>query len=88
LILFYLLLLLGSGVINYIFTIAILRELAASRPGMHFFDLRWHVLKNLGTYRDLTRARYGRTGIPYYGYLATLAVLILSAALLLQSLGG
>ena len=71
---------------NFFFTLVILRELSSEKQGLSFFDLRWYVLKNLNTYKALTRSRYGRVGIPYYGYLATLATLILSAVLCLDSL--
>jgi hypothetical protein len=64
----------------------ILREIATEKQGLSFFDLRWYVLKNLGTYKRLTRTRYGKVGFPYYGYLASLAALILAAILCLDSL--
>jgi len=86
--LFYGILFLLSGIMNFSFTLMILRELASERQGLSFFDLRWYVLKNLNTYRTLTRSRYGRVGIAYYGYLATLATLILTAVLFLDSLAG
>lgn len=84
--LFYGALFLLSGIMNFAFTLRILRELSSEKQGLSFFDLRWYVLKNLNTYKDLTRSRDGRVGIPYYGYLATLAALVLSAALFLDSL--
>ncbi len=84
--LLYLLLFLASGILNFAFTLRIVRELAADRPSLGFFDLRWYVLRNLNRYRDLTRQKYGRVGPAYYGYLATVVILALSAALLLQSL--
>lgn len=84
--LFYGILFLLFGITNFAFTLMILRELAAEKQGLGFFDLRWYVLKNLGTYKTLTRTRHGKVGIPYYGYLATLAGLILSGILCLDSL--
>ena len=75
-----------SGITNFAFTLMILRELTAEKKGLSFFDLRWYVLKNLDNYKALTRSRYGKVGFPYYGYLATLATLILSAILFLDSL--
>lgn len=75
-----------SGIVNFSFTLMILREISSEKQGLSFFDLRWYVLKNLNNYKALTRSRYGRVGFPYYGYLATLATLILSAALCLDSL--
>jgi len=84
--LFFGILFLVSGIANFAFTIMILRELAAETKGLSFFDLRWYVLKNLNNYRTLTRSKYGKVGFPYYGYLATLAALILSAVFFLDTL--
>jgi hypothetical protein len=84
--LFFGILFLLSGITNFAFTLMILRELTAEKKGLSFFDLRWYVLKNLNNYKTLTRSRDGKVGFPYYGYLATLAVLILSAVLFLDSL--
>jgi len=84
--LFYGILFLLSGITNFAFTLMILRELSAEDKGLSFFDLRWYVLRNLNNYKALTQARYGRVGFPYYGYLATLAGLIVSAILCLDSL--
>ena len=83
---FYLVLLLAAALANYVFALAILKELSAAGRNTSFFDLRWFIFKNLNTYREISRSRYGRIGYPYYGYLATFAVLILSAILLLDSL--
>lgn len=85
--LFYGLIFLLSGIMNFFFTLMILRELSSEKQGLSFFDLRWYVLKNLNNYKELTKSRYGRVGFPYYGYLTTLAALILAAALCLNSLG-
>lgn len=84
--LFYGILFLLFGITNFAFTLMILRELTTEKKGLSFFDLRWYVLKNLSVYKALTRARYGKVGFPYYGYLTTLAGLILSAVLCLDSL--
>lgn len=84
---FFGILFLLSGITNFAFTLMILRELTAEKKGLSFFDLRWYVLKNLNNYKILTRSRYGKVGFPYFGYLATLAALILSAVLFLDSLG-
>lgn len=84
--LFYGIIFLLSGIMNFSFTLMILRELSAEKQGLSFFDLRWYVLKNLNNYKVLTKSRYGRVGFPFYGYLATLAALVLSAVLCLDSL--
>lgn len=83
----YLYLILGFGLFNYLCTIAILRELtAAEKTAKPAFDLRFHVFKNLGKYRDLTRAKYGRTAATYYAYLISFVLLLISMALFLNSL--
>jgi hypothetical protein len=64
----------------------IMRELGTANKAMSFFDLRLHVLKNLKKYREVTKAKYGRVGLAYFGYLATLGTLLLSVVLLLNSL--
>ncbi len=84
--LFYFILFLAAGIANFAFTILILRELATGKKGLSFFDLRWYVLKNLNTYKELTRSKHGRVGFAYYGYLATFAVMLVAAALCLDSL--
>jgi hypothetical protein len=82
----YFILFLLFGVTNFAFTLMILRELTTEKKGLSFFDLRWYVLRNLNHYKALTRSRYGKVGFPFYGYLATLGGLILSAILCLDSL--
>lgn len=82
----YFILFLLFGITNFSFTLMILRELTTEKKGLSFFDLRWYVLKNLNHYKALTRSRYGKVGFPFYGYLATLGGLILSAILCLDSL--
>jgi hypothetical protein len=83
-----LLLFLLAGMVNFVYTLIILRELAGDKQGLTFFDLRIYVLRNLKTYRAITRSKYGRVGSAYYGYLTTLALMILCAILALGSLAG
>jgi hypothetical protein len=83
-----LLLFLLAGMINFVYTLIILRELAGDKQGLTFFDLRIYVLRNLKTYRAITRSKYGRVGSAYYGYLTTLALMVLCAILALGSLAG
>ncbi|KIH77420.1 hypothetical protein SAMN05660860_01945 [Geoalkalibacter ferrihydriticus] len=83
---FFLFLVLAFGVFNFLCAIVILRELSAEKNSTLTFDLRWHVFKNLGKYRDLTKAKHGRTGPAYYGYLVSFAFLLLAVVLLLDSL--
>jgi hypothetical protein len=83
---FYLVLLLAAALANYAFAVAILKELSAAGRNTTFFDLRWFIFRNLKNYREISMARYGKVGYAYYGYLATFAILILSAVLLLDSL--
>lgn len=83
---FYLVVLLAAALANYAFAVAILKELSAAGRSTTFFDLRWFIFKNLNRYREISRARHGRVGYPFYGYLATFAILILSAVLFLDAL--
>jgi hypothetical protein len=83
---FYLVVLLAAALANYAFAVAILKELSAAGKNTPFFDLRWFVFRNLKIYREISRARHGRVGCAYYGYLATFALLILSAVLFFGSL--
>jgi hypothetical protein len=73
---------------NFVYTLIILRELAAEKQGLTFFDLRIYVLRHLKTYRAITRDKYGRVGSAYYGYLLTLGLMVLLAVLALGSLAG
>jgi hypothetical protein len=86
--LFLLLLFLLDGTVNFVYTLIILRELAGDKQGLTFFDLRIYVLRNLKTYRAITRGKYGRVGSAYYGYLTTLVLMVLCAILALGSLAG
>lgn len=83
---FYLSVLVVAALANYVFALAILKELSAAGKSTTFFDLRWFVFKNLKNYREISKSRSGRIGSAYYGYLATFAALLLSAVLLLDSL--
>jgi hypothetical protein len=86
--LLFLLLFLLAGMVNFVYTLIILRELAAEKQGLTFFDLRIYVLRNLKTYRAITRDKYGRVGSAYYGYLTTLVLMILCAIMALGALAG
>jgi len=83
---FCLVVLLVAALANYAFAMAILKELSAAGRNTTFFDLRWFIFRNLNRYRAISKARRGRVGYPYYGYIASFAVLVLSAALFLDSL--
>jgi hypothetical protein len=86
--LFFVIFFLLAGMVNFVYTLIILRELAGEKRGLTFFDLRIYVLRNLKTYRAITRSKYGRVGSAYYGYLTTLALMILCAILALGTLAG
>lgn len=82
---FYLIAFLVSGVANFVFSILILRYLSASNIKVSYFEIRWQIHKHLKTYKKITKERSGKVGLPYYGYLTTLCLLIVSAILCLTS---
>ncbi len=76
-----------SGIVNFVFSFLILRELATENIKVNYFELRWQVHKHLKTYKKITREKSGRIGAAYYGYLGTLGILVVSGLLFFASLG-
>ncbi len=72
-----LLLLLFSSLVNFYFSIQILRRVSAADIKLSFFEIRWQVHKHMKKYRELTRAETGRTGFPWYGYWLSLSVMVI-----------
>lgn len=77
---------LASGVANFLFSIRIIRELAAAGVRVGFYEMRWQLHKHLGTYKKLTVDKTGRVGWPFYGYWGSLGLMLLSGALAFASL--
>ncbi len=74
------------GLANLVFSLAILRELTAGGVKVGYFEIRWHIHRHFKAYKEITREKYGRIGIPYYGYLGSLFLLILFVGLFFLSL--
>ncbi|BCR06146.1 hypothetical protein DESUT3_32150 [Desulfuromonas versatilis] len=83
----WLILLVLAGIVNFVFSFLILKEVAGENAKVNYFEIRWQVHKHLKTYKSATRAKTGRVGSAYYGYLGSLGLLIAFALLLLNSLG-
>ncbi len=66
------LLLLTAGLINFYFSIQILRRTTPPDATPSFFEIRWQVHRNLKKYKELTRAETGRIGSAWYGYWLSL----------------
>ncbi len=77
------LLLVGGA--NFYFSVQILRKIAATESKLSFFEIRWQVHKNLRKYCQLTRVQDGHVGTAFYGYWATV-VLMLMVLMLIFSL--
>lgn len=84
--LFGLIALLITSLINLYFSIQILRRVAAAEIKVSFFEIRWQVHKQLRTYCRLTRQDGGRIGTAFYGYWLTLLLMFLAVALFLVGL--
>ncbi len=84
--LFFLIALLASGLTNSVFSILILRELSSANIKVGYFESRWHIHKNLKTYKEITRKKTGRVSPVYYGYLASFYLLIAFVTLLLAAI--
>ena len=80
--LFLLVLILFAGVVNFYFSIQILRVVSAADTKISFFELRWQVHKNMRSYCQVTRSENGRAGGAYYGYWTSLLVVLLGLMLL------
>jgi len=76
-----------SGMINFAFSIRILRDLSAAGIKVGFYELRWHIHKHMKRYREISRDSSGRPAIAYYGYIVTLVLLVLFGLLTFASLG-
>lgn len=82
-----LILLLCFSLVNFYFSIQILRRVSAAEIKISFFEIRWQVHKHIKKYRELTRAETGRTGFAWYGYWLSLAAMIICGSWLFVSLG-
>ena len=73
-----LIVLFAAGLVNFYFSIQILRRVSAAEIKISFFEIRWQVHKNLRKYCELTRAETGRMGAAMYGYWVTVILMLAS----------
>jgi len=78
---------LATGLLNFVCSVLLLRGLAEAGIKVRFFEIRWQVHKHMKTYRRVTAATTGKVAWPYYGYQASLAVMIGFGLLALFTLG-
>ncbi len=78
---YYFIGLFALGLVNFYFSIQILRRVTQAEVKVGFFEIRWQVHKHMKQYCQLTRAESGRIGAACYGYWISLAGMLL---LLLQ----
>lgn len=76
----------ASALINFAYSISIVRELANAGTRVGFYELRWQVHKHLKTYRKVTLEKYGQVSFPFYGYIVSLVSMLLSGVLMFASL--
>ena len=74
--------LLVISLINFYFSIQILRRVAAAEVKLSFFEIRWQVHKHMKKYRELTRQDGGNVGFAWYGYWGSLLGMIVTITLL------
>lgn len=66
------------GVMNFYFSIQILRRVAKTEVRMNFFELRWQVHKQMKLYCQLTKSETGRIGGAWYGYWISLVIMLMT----------
>ncbi|MBE9486004.1 MAG: hypothetical protein IMY82_02400 [Chloroflexi bacterium] len=76
-----------SSLLNFYFSIQILRRISAANIKISFFEIRWQVHKNLKNYCAITRADSGRIGWAFYGYWTTLVLTLGAVVTILARLG-
>jgi len=85
--LFGLISLLITSLINFYFSIQVLRRVTAAEIKVSFFEIRWQVHKHLKAYCRLTRQDSGRIGGAFYGYWISLLLMLVSVVMTLTSFG-
>lgn len=77
-----------AGLVNFVFSIMILRALNVAGVRVGFYEMRWQVHKHLKTYKKISLAESGRVGLPFYGYWGSLGCLVMFGGLFMVSLLG
>ena len=86
--LFWLITLLFASLVNFYFSIQVLRRVTAAEIKISFFEIRWQVHKHMKTYCRLTRQESGRIGAAFYGYWLTLLLMLAALVMLLSGFSG
>jgi len=77
-----LIVLLALSLVNFYFSIQILRRVSAAEVKLSFFEIRWQVHKHMKQYRELTHQDTGKIGSAWYGYWLSLIAMIATGILL------
>lgn len=75
-----------SSLVNFHFSIQILRCVSTAQIKVNFIEIRWQVHKHLKNYCRLTRQSQGRIGSAFYGYWLSLLVMLVSLGFIFASL--
>ena len=67
-----------SSLVNFHFSIQILRCVSTAQIKVNFIEIRWQVHKHLKNYCRLTRQSQGHIGSAFYGYWLSLLVMLVS----------
>jgi hypothetical protein len=65
------------GLINFYFSVQILRRTLSPETAPSFFEIRWQVHRNMKKYKELTRSDTGKVGFAWYGYWLSLVAIVL-----------
>ncbi len=82
-----LVLLLFFGLLNFYYSIQILRRVSTAEIKISFFEIRWQVHKHMGKYREISRAEDGWLGSAWYGYWGSLIATLVTIVGLFVLLG-
>jgi hypothetical protein len=74
------------GVVNFYYSVQVLRRVSEKDGKMNFFELRWQVHKQMKKYCQLTRSETGRIGIDFYGYWLSLILMLVAILWLITML--
>jgi len=66
------------GVVNFYYSVQVLRRVSENDNKMNFFELRWQVHKQMKKYCQLTRDETGRIGADFYGYWLSLILMLVA----------
>ena len=76
------------GMLNFYYSIQILRRVSIANVKISFFEIRWQVHKHMKNYKNLTRSEDGKLGFAWYGYWASLIAMLTTIVWLCVLFGG